>query len=64
MFCSVLQVSELGESMVPSSAEIVIKNRRISQSETSAIAIRDVVNIILLQRALVSGDKNDTSPVF
>ena len=45
------QVLKLGESMVPYSADIVIKNRRISQSETSARRIRDVVNIILLYTA-------------
>ena len=50
--------------MVPSSADIVIQNRRTSQSETSAITIRDVVNIILLQRARLSGDQNVTSPVL
>ena len=33
--------------MVPPSAEIVIKDRWISQSETSMTTIRDVVNIIL-----------------
>ena len=32
--------------MAQSSADIVIQNRRISQSETSAKTIRDVVNII------------------
>ena len=30
--------------MVPSSADIVLQNRRISQSETSTINICDVVN--------------------
>ena len=32
--------------MVPSSADIVLQNRRISQSETSKISICDVVNTI------------------
>ena len=50
--------------MVPSSADIVIQNCRISQSETSARTIRDVVNIILPQRAQVNGVQNVTSPVF
>ena len=31
--------------MVPSSADVVLQNRRISQSETSTINICDVVNI-------------------
>ena len=47
--------------MVPSSADIVIENRRISQSKTSARTICDVVNTISLQRALVSGDQNVTA---
>ena len=47
--------------MVPSSAD---KNKLISQSEKSATTILSVVNIILLQRARVSGDQNATSPVF
>ena len=46
--------------MVPSSAVIVLQNRRISQSETSTINICDVVNIIALQHARVSGDQNVT----
>ena len=46
--------------MVPSSADIVIQNRRISQSET----MRDVVNIIPCRDALVIDDQNATSPVF
>ena len=50
--------------MVPLSADIVIQNRQISQSETSAIIMRDVVNIISLQRTWVSGDQNVTSSVF
>ena len=50
--------------MVPSSADIVIQNRRMSQSETSAITVRDVVNIISSQRAWVGGDQNVTSPVL
>ena len=50
--------------MVPSSADIVIQNHRISQSETSARTIRVVVNIIFLQHAQVSGDQNVTSPLF
>ena len=41
--------------MVPSSADIVLQNCRIGQSETSTINICDVVNIIALQRAWVSG---------
>ena len=32
--------------MVPSSADIVLQNRRISQSETMNLNIRDVVNTI------------------
>ena len=51
--------------MVPSSADIVIQKRRISQSETSRLnIICDVVNTIALQHARVSGDQNVTSPVF
>ena len=34
--------------MVPSSADMIIQNRRISQSETSATTIGDVVNIIFV----------------
>ena len=41
-----------------------LQNRRISQPETSTIDICDVVNIIALQHARVSGDQNVTSPVF
>ena len=47
--------------MVPSSADIVIQNRRISQSETNARTICDVVNITPLQRARVSVDQNVSS---
>ena len=51
--------------MVPSSAHIVVQNRRISLSATSAIPIGDVENnIFSLQRALVSGDQNIFSKVF
>ena len=50
--------------MVPSSADIVLQNRRISKSETYTINICDVVNIMALQHARVSGDQNVTSPVF
>ena len=50
--------------MVPPSADIIIQNRRISQSETSAVTIGDVVNIYSLQHALVRGDQNVTSPAF
>ena len=50
--------------MVPPSADIVIQNRQISQSATSTRTIRDVVNIVLLERARVSGDKNVTIPVL
>ena len=50
--------------MVPSSADSVIKNRRISQTETSTINICDAVNIIALQHARVSDDQNVTSSVF
>ena len=50
--------------MVPSSADIVLQNRRISQSETSTINICDVVNIIALQHVRVSDDQNVTSPVL
>ena len=39
--------------MVPSSADIVLQNRRISQSETSTINICDVVNTMALQHARV-----------
>ena len=35
--------------MAPSSVEIVIQNCRISQSETSAGTIRDVVDIIYIE---------------
>ena len=52
------------ESMVPFSADIVIQNRWISQSETSVRTICDVVNIYSLPHALVSDDQNVTSPVF
>ena len=38
--------------MVPSGADIIIQNRRISQSETSARTIHHVVNVISLQRHL------------
>ena len=52
--------------MVPSSADSVLQNSRISLSETSTIGIRDVVtgkyNMAL--HARVSGDQNVTSPVF
>ena len=48
--------------MVPSSADIVLQNSRISQSETSTINICDVVNIAL-QHSRVSGDQKVTSPV-
>ena len=50
--------------MVPSNADIVIQNCRISQSDTSATTILDVVNIHSLRRALVSCDQNVTSAVF
>ena len=50
--------------MVPSSADIVFQNRRISQSETSTINICDVVNTMALQQARVSVDQNVTSSVF
>ena len=50
--------------MVPSSADIVIKNRSISQSEISTINICDIVKTMALQNARVSGDQNVTSPVF
>ena len=50
--------------MVPSSADIVLQNRRISQSKTGTMNICDVVNIIALQHARVTGDQNVTSPVF
>ena len=40
--------------MVPSSADIVLQNHRISQSETSTLNIWDVVNTIALQHARVS----------
>ena len=47
--------SKLGGSTVQSSADIVIQNRRISQSELSTINIRDVVNIIALHSAACMG---------
>ena len=50
--------------MVPSSADIVLKNLRIGQSETSTRNICDVVNTMALQHARVSGDHNVTSSVF
>ena len=50
--------------MVLSSADIVLQNRRIRQSETSTINICNVVNIMALQHARVSGDQNVTSSVF
>ena len=50
--------------MAPSSADIVLQNCRISQSETSTINICDVVNIMALQHARVSGDQNVTLSVF
>ena len=46
--------------MVPSNADIVIKKRRISQWETSARTIRDVIRC---PRALIIGDQNAASPV-
>ena len=49
--------------MAPSSADIVLQNSRISQSETSTIHICDVINIIALQHARVSGDQTVTSIV-
>ena len=42
---------------------MIIQIRRNSQSETSAKTMRDVVNIISLQPARVSGDQNVTSPL-
>ena len=50
--------------MVPSSADMITQNRRISQSETRTINICDVVNIIALQHARVSNGQNVTSPVL
>ena len=51
--------------MVPSSAAMNIQNRRISQSETSAITIRDVVNIIhSLQHALCAATKMSLHQYF
>ena len=50
--------------MVPSSADFIINNRRISQSETNARTIGDVINTHSLQHALVRGDQNSTLPVF
>ena len=46
--------------MVSSSADIVLQNCRISQSESSTINICDVVNIMALQHVRVSGYKNVT----
>ena len=37
--------------MVPSSADIVLQNRRISQSETSTMNICDVVNTMTVNGA-------------
>ena len=52
--------------MVPSSADIVLQNSRISESETITINIIlcGVVNIMELQHVRVSGDRNVTSSVF
>ena len=50
--------------MVPSNADMIIKNRRIYQLETNARTISDVVNKYSLQHALVRGDQNVTSPVL
>ena len=50
--------------MVPSSADIALQNRRISQSETILINIYDVVNTMALQHARVSGYQNVTLSVF
>ena len=50
--------------MVLSSADIVIENRRISQSGSSAVTICDVENLCSHQRVLISSDTNVTSPVF
>ena len=49
--------------MVPSSADIVLQNRRISQSETSTINICDV-NTIALQHARVSEIKMSLHQYF
>ena len=49
--------------MVPSNADIILQNSRISQSETSMINICDVVNISALQHERVSGDQKVTSPI-
>ena len=49
--------------MVSSSADIVLQNRQISQSETSTINICDV-NTMASQHARVSGYQNVTSSVF
>ena len=50
--------------MVPSSADIVLQNRQISQSETSTINICDVVNTMALQHARVSVDIKMSLSVF
>ena len=50
--------------MVPSSADIVLHSRQISQSERSTINICDVVNIMALQHARVSGVKMSLRQYF
>ena len=45
--------------MVPSTADITIQDCRISQSETSAITIGDVINIHPLHLSLIRGDQNE-----
>ena len=54
--------------MVPSSVDIIIHNRRISQSETSAITNGEIANTYIPAAAsrsiLLEGDQNVTSPVF
>ena len=53
-------ISQLVESMVPSSADNVLQNGRISQSGTSTINICDVVNIVAMQHARVSDPLHPT----
>ena len=50
--------------MVPSSADIILQNHRISQSETSTLNIRDVVNTMALRHARVGGYQNVTVSIF
>ena len=64
LIASAVLLSKLGESMVASSADIVIQNRRISLSETYARTIRDVVNIIRCFMHWLAAIKTPLQPVF